>query len=63
MLFMYFFQALNPFYLFQAYTVILWSVQLYWKYAIVIALTSVVSVAASVFETRRVIMKCNRFKR
>ncbi len=53
-LYLVFHEALNPFYLFQAYTVILWSVQLYWKFAVIIALTSVVSVTASVWETRRV---------
>ena len=47
-------QALNPFYLFQAYTVILWSVQFYWKFAVVIAVTSVIAVTVSVWETRRV---------
>lgn len=48
-----FHEALNPFYLFQAYTVILWSVQFYWKFAVIIAITSVISVTASVWETRR----------
>jgi hypothetical protein len=36
------------------YTVVLWSVQFYWKFAIIIALTSVVAISASVWETRRV---------
>jgi hypothetical protein len=49
-----FFKALNPFYLFQVYTVVLWSVQFYWKFAIIIALTSVMAISASVWETRRV---------
>ena len=48
------FQAINPFYLFQAYTVILWSIQFYWKFAVVIAVTSVISVTFSIWETRRV---------
>ena len=48
------FQALNPFYLFQAYTVILWTIQFYWKFAAIIAVTSVISVTLSVWETRRV---------
>ena len=52
------FQALNPFYLFQAYTVILWSVQFYWKFAVVIAVTSVIAVTVSVWETRRVRSEC-----
>ena len=34
---------------------ILWSIQMYWKFAVIIAITSVVSVTASVWETRRVI--------
>ena len=37
-----------------AYTVILWTLQFYWKFAVVIAITSVVSVTFSVWETRRV---------
>ena len=52
-LYLLFHEALNPFYLFQAYTVILWSIQMYWKFAVIIALTSVVSVTASVWETRK----------
>ena len=54
-LYLVFHEALNPFYLFQAYTVILWSIQFYWKFAVIIAITSVISVTASVWETRRVI--------
>merc|ERR1719495_2234324 len=46
-------EGLNPFYLFQAYTVILWSLQYYWKFAVIIAVTSVISVTVSVWETRR----------
>lgn len=53
-LYLVFHEALNPFYLFQAYTVILWSIQMYWKFAVIIAVTSVVSVTASVYETRKV---------
>ncbi len=53
-MFLVFHEALNPFYLFQAYTVILWSIQFYWKFAVIIAVTSVVSVTASVWETRKV---------
>merc|ERR1719262_101907 len=52
-LYLVFHEALNPFYLFQAYTVILWSLQYYWKFAVIIAVTSVISVTASVWETRR----------
>ena len=47
-------EALNPFYLFQAYTVILWSIQFYWKFAVVIAITSVISVTFAIWESRRV---------
>ena len=52
--FLFFVEGLNPFYLFQAYTVILWSLQYYWKFAVIIAMTSVISVTVSVWETRRV---------
>merc|ERR1719412_648241 len=46
-------EGLNPFFLFQAYTVILWTLQFYWKFALIIAVTTVVSVTFSVWETRR----------
>merc|ERR1719357_391769 len=46
-------EGLNPFFLFQAYTVILWTLQFYWKFAVIIAVTSVISVTVSVWETRR----------
>merc|ERR1719242_1661190 len=46
-------EGLNPFFLFQAYTVILWTLQFYWKFAVIIAITSVISVTVSVWETRR----------
>merc|ERR1719495_1810514 len=46
-------EGLNPFYLFQLYTVVLWSLQYYWKFAVIIAVTSVISVTVSVWETRR----------
>jgi hypothetical protein len=55
-------QGLNPFYLFQAYTVILWSLQYYWKFAVIIAITSVISVTVSVWETRRVSPRCTHKK-
>jgi hypothetical protein len=55
-------QGLNPFYLFQAYTVILWSLQYYWKFAVIIAITSVISVTVSVWETRRVSPGCTHKK-
>ena len=56
-------QGLNPFFLFQAYTVILWTLQWYWKFALIIAVTSVITVTLSVWEARRVssrylVMKC-----
>ena len=46
-------EGLNPFFLFQAYTVILWTLQFYWKFAVIMAITSVISVTVSVWETRR----------
>ena len=47
-------QGLNPFFLFQAYTVILWTLQWYWKFALIIAVTTVITVTLSVWETRKV---------
>ena len=56
-------QGLNPFFLFQFYTVILWTLQWYWKFALIIAVTTVITVTLSVWEARRVssrylVMKC-----
>ena len=53
-LFCFILQGLNPFFLFQFYTVILWTLQWYWKFAVIIAVTTVITVFASVWETRRV---------
>ena len=47
-------QGLNPFFLFQFYTVILWTLQWYWKFALIIAVTTVITVTLSVWEARRV---------
>ena len=47
-------QGLNPFFMFQFYTVILWTLQFYWKFALIIAVTTVITVTYSVWETRRV---------
>lgn len=46
-------EGLNPFFLFQFYTVILWTLQWYWKFALIIAVTTVITVTLSVWETRR----------
>ena len=40
--------------MFQFYTVILWTLQFYWKFALIIAVTTVITVTYSVWETRRV---------
>ena len=53
-------QGLNPFFLFQFYTVILWTLQWYWKFALIIAVTTVITVTLSVWETRRVSPESNR---
>ncbi|XP_018016585.1 polyamine-transporting ATPase 13A3 isoform X2 [Hyalella azteca] len=46
-------QIKNPFYVFQVYTIILWCLQFYYIYAICIGMLSVLSIASSVWETRR----------
>ncbi|XP_063597284.1 probable cation-transporting ATPase 13A4 [Penaeus indicus] len=46
-------QAYNPFYIFQAYTVILWCMQAYYLFAVCIAVLSVVTITIMVWETRR----------
>ncbi|CAL4078902.1 unnamed protein product, partial [Meganyctiphanes norvegica] len=46
-------QAYNPFYFFQLYTVILWSLESYYYFASCIAALSVISITLMVYETRR----------
>ncbi|XP_069998988.1 polyamine-transporting ATPase 13A3-like isoform X2 [Penaeus vannamei] len=46
-------QAYNPFYIFQAYTVILWCMQAYYLFAVCIAVLSIVTITIMVWETRR----------
>lgn len=47
-------QALNPFYIFQAFTCIIWFLQEYWMYTSLVMLFSVLSVGMTVYETRKV---------
>ncbi|KAK3861483.1 hypothetical protein Pcinc_032556 [Petrolisthes cinctipes] len=48
-------QAVNPFYIFQAFTVVLWSVEGYYLYSGCVALLSIVSISVMVWEIRRAI--------
>jgi hypothetical protein len=48
------FQVLNPFYIFQICSVILWSLDDYYVYAACIVLISTVSMAIELYETRKV---------
>ena len=48
------FQALNPFYVFQLFSVILWFVDQYEVYASVILIVSVISLSVEVYQTRTV---------
>ena len=42
----------DPFYLFQVFSIILWSIEDYYKYAVVIIITTILSLGISVYETR-----------
>ncbi|KAK8375610.1 hypothetical protein O3P69_008426 [Scylla paramamosain] len=46
-------QAINPFYIFQVFTVILWCIQDYYVYSSCIVTLSVISISIMVWETRR----------
>ncbi|XP_013386039.1 probable cation-transporting ATPase 13A3 isoform X2 [Lingula anatina] len=50
---LFFNEALNPFYIFQVYSVTVWMVQLYFLYCGCIMVLSTISIALSVYETRR----------
>jgi hypothetical protein len=52
-------QALNPFYIFQAFTCIIWFLQEYWMYTSLVMLFSVLSVGMTVYETRKVCLFLN----
>ena len=49
------FQALNPFYVFQLYTSIIWVVQDYLMYTAAVVLLATISIGVTVYETRKVI--------
>ena len=47
-------EVLNPFYIFQIGSIILWSLDNYLLYALCIFLISVISIGVSLYETRKV---------
>jgi cation-transporting ATPase 13A3/4/5 len=47
-------EVLHPFYIFQIASIILWSLDDYYFYAVTIALISVLSIATTLIETRNV---------
>lgn len=53
MLFLYL-QVLNPFYVFQAFTLTLWLSQGYIEYAVAIIILSVISIVLTVYDLRQV---------
>lgn len=48
------FQVLNPFYIFQLFSVILWSTDEYYYYAAAIVLMSLISIISSLYTIRKV---------
>lgn len=53
MLFLYL-QVLNPFYMFQAFTLTLWLSQGYMEYSVAIIILSIISIVLSVYDLRQV---------
>lgn len=47
-------QAVNPFYVFQTFTVALWCAEGYYLYSVCVAVLSAISILIMVWETRRV---------
>lgn len=47
-------QVLNPFYIFQLFSVILWSADEYYYYAVAILFMSVISIATSLYTIKKV---------
>ena len=50
----YIFQVLNPFYIFQIASIVLWSADNYYYYAACILLISCISMGISLYETKKV---------
>lgn len=48
------FQVLNPFYIFQVFSIVLWVCDAYYYYAACIFLISTISLGLSLYETRKV---------
>lgn len=53
----FFLQVLNPFYIFQLFSVILWSADEYYYYAAAIVIMSVISIATSLYTIKKVSSK------
>lgn len=47
-------QVLNPFYIFQLFSVVLWTAEDYYYYATAIVFMSVISIATSLYTIRKV---------
>lgn len=52
--FLFLHQVLNPFYIFQLFSVILWSAEDYYYYATAIVFMSVISIATSLYTIKKV---------
>lgn len=56
-----FLEVLNPFYVFQVFSVCLWFAYDYYYYAVVIILMSAFGISMSIIQTRKVIRNINKF--
>ncbi|KAL2312417.1 Cation-transporting ATPase [Schizosaccharomyces pombe] len=56
-------EVLHPFYIFQVFSIILWSMDSYYYYAICILIISVVSILGSLIETRKTLRRMREMSR
>uniref|UniRef100_A0A3B5L095 ATPase cation transporting 13A2 n=1 Tax=Xiphophorus couchianus TaxID=32473 RepID=A0A3B5L095_9TELE len=54
-------EVLNPFYIFQVFSITLWSIDAYYYYALCIFIISVISISISLYEIRKVSLQWETF--
>jgi magnesium-transporting ATPase (P-type) len=47
-------EILHPFFVFQIFSIIIWGIELYFNYAIAVLIISIITVATSLYQTKRV---------